>query len=85
MLFWTDHAMPVIALGYATHVLSDWITHRQDVGDPLLMVTGKTWGVDWYRTRYFWTEWAGLVLVLVITNVGATNIIIRHVIDAIPC
>jgi hypothetical protein len=76
--------MPVFALGYATHVLSDWVTHRQDIGDPLLFLTGRMWGVDWYRSRWYWTEWAGLALVVVIMQMGPSNTIIRHLVEAIP-
>jgi hypothetical protein len=82
---WGGTLVPVFALGYATHVLSDWVTHRQDIGDPLLLITGRTWGIDWFKSRYYWTEWTGLLLVVLIIQLGPSNVIIRHIVEAIPC
>jgi len=54
---------PYVAAGYLTHIIADVFTHRKHLGEFIGGTGGPIVGVDWYKTRYYWTEWAGLGLV----------------------
>jgi hypothetical protein len=70
------NSLPLCSLGYLTHVLSDWVTHRQDIGDIILRSFGRVWGVDWFHTRFYWTEWTGVGLVLLVFAAGQANVLL---------
>jgi len=52
------------ALGYLSHVLVDWFLHHHDIGQIILIHYGIPFGINWYETKFYWTEWAGLALSL---------------------
>ena len=67
---------PLFSFGYLTHILSDWITHRRDIGEILLHIFGVYWGIDWFRSRFFWTEWTGVGLILLVFAAGQSNVLL---------
>jgi len=67
---------PMFSFGYFTHILSDWITHRQDLGAPVLFQSGVVFGIDWYRSRYYWTEMVGAGAVLLVAYAGPKNVLL---------
>ncbi|GEM_PF-5078772 len=88
-LFGERVPLPVFGFGYLTHVVSDWLTHRHDVGDIVLRSTGKMFGVDWWRSPLWWTEWTGALLVFILLmSTGWENLccewIARGILAIIP-